>query len=186
MHNIARAIVFVSALCLTLAACGSTATPSVVAPSAVTPSVALVSAAPAIAPSVTSSIAPSAASSIAPSAASSIAPSAASSGGITFDPATESCSNPVAQTVTITLPSSLNAGTEIIFYKDGIRGGGGTVVQMFGTQAEGSWVTGGTAQTASLLQALCVGGAAVGTHTWQVLDYANNKVIVEGSYTVTK
>jgi hypothetical protein len=198
MHNIARAIVFVSALCLTLAACGSTATPSVVAPSAVTPSVAPVSAASAVTPSV----APvSAAPAVAPSVTSSIAPSAPASGAastlgaaFTFDPATLSCSNFVgngstaaAQTETVTLPSSVAGTLQFIFTADGHPGGGGLVSQMFKPQPDGSWVSTGTTYTRQELQMQCATvSIALGTHTAQVLDYATKEVIVEGSYTVTK
>ena len=115
------------------------------------------------------------------------------SGGITFDPATESCSNPVAFTQTITLPSLLNAGTPVFFKIDGILASNGTVSATGAVQQpDGSWKS-IDQSTAAQLQQLCTQAAAspagnsmaLGTHTEQALD-ANNKVLAEGSYTVTK
>ncbi len=113
--------------------------------------------------------------------------------GITFSPSTESCSNPAAFTETITLPSSLNAGTPVFFKVDGILASNGTVTEMGATQqSDGSWKA-VDQTTVTAIQQVCAQAAsgqagssmALGTHTEQALD-GNNKVLAEGSYTVVK
>jgi hypothetical protein len=116
-----------------------------------------------------------------------------SKGGITFSPATVSCSSPVSFTLTAQLPSSVHAGDTVTVTLDGrtmgtdVLTGTSTAVQ----QADGSWTITNTSSVATM-QSLCAAGGAAGgvnvltpgTHTEQILD-STGKVLATGSYTVT-
>jgi hypothetical protein len=117
-----------------------------------------------------------------------------SSGSITFSPSTVSCSNPVAFTTTMNLPSSVKQDDQLRIYLDGKLATTQTISGDTGDnwtkQSDGSWV-GVSTTTAEDMQTLCSAGGAsggfniltVGTHTYEIRD-ASGKVLASGQYTV--
>ena len=112
--------------------------------------------------------------------------------GITFEPSTLTCDNPVEFTTTAMLPASVQSGDTVTVTFDG-KAVGTTVVEAGGTttqQPDGSWVDASTT-TSSEMQTICdaagmsgdTGVLTTGKHTMTVSD-ANEKVLASGSYTV--
>jgi hypothetical protein len=101
------------------------------------------------------------------------------SGSISYSPSTISCSSTASMTVTIRLPSSLNATDQIIAQLDGQVRTTATVGSQFIQQSDGSWL-----QTTTQSASSACGSLSRGTHVGRVLD-PSGKVLAESSFTLT-
>lgn len=104
---------------------------------------------------------------------------ALAAGYLTMDPSSFSCSAaPVDVVLTISLPSSLTADSEVTSVIDGSTGETGTVGANFDQQPDGSWLSTSTNSSTTICTEY-----DPGTHTIGFED-SNGNPIVEGSFTV--
>lgn len=112
-------------------------------------------------------------------------PPAPAAGTISFVPSTFSCSSSASVTSTIRLPSSLKGTDELTVQLDGVTQTTGTVGDIFTQQSDGAWLLTSTNPASSACQAASGDPLSMGAHTLTILD-ANGKVLVSGSFTLTR
>jgi hypothetical protein len=102
-------------------------------------------------------------------------------GSITFSPSSYSCGSSSTGSVTIKLPSSLQASDEITVFYDGVSSGVPIPVgDLFTKQSDNSWQYASDNNGSDLT---CSGRTSVGSHTMTIKD-SNGKILAEGHYTI--